>query len=420
MRSKGELFFEELAEKRPLEIATRKNLDAIANLYSRVKKQGAQSSGLEEVLSAGYWAQNSQIADEILGFLKIYNLIKLWFEKGKLAKLKLSDVNSKSRKELFDLASRAIEGGDVQERAPMAAEFFCGLLKEFCFGDVVALKRAVTRISCNEEVFKVFCSLEQGMSTFLPVKHELYSVAELGDIQKLHSSAPADPRFLCLYSVNLGYFNKYFNQIVAASKASSATGGSVTVNVVREKGGEADKDIMEYESIVEAIRLTSVGSSRYNLQINEEWRSSTWRNAKTYYACSRFLRARENIEDLKCPIFFPDADSMPMNSIQKFLKSFDSWSCGIGVTRGIRAIYPWRRTLASQLFINKESGLDVLHNVENFMLSQGGAEKNWFLDQNAIFDAVSSMCGQTNDFKVFDQGESGFPFIQKRNTTSFA
>ncbi|HYE42812.1 MAG TPA: hypothetical protein VEA15_05405 [Caulobacteraceae bacterium] len=115
----------------------------------------------------------------------------------------------------------------------------------------------------------------------------------------------------------------------------------------------------------------------------------------TFYACARYLHARQVIAETGVPAVVLDADFTPKHPFDSMLAFAGQGDVAFPVSRGLAGLSPWRRYIAMTGYFNVTPGAArFLELTERYLLHGLGRPSSWMLDQNALDHAATTLKGE--------------------------
>ena len=113
-------------------------------------------------------------------------------------------------------------------------------------------------------------------------------------------------------------------------------------------------------------------------------------DARTFFACARYLLLRRTAEHLGTPVLVADMDLSLRDDPDRFFSAIQTRKLGLSPASGLFNLSPWRRFIANTLTVPVSvQARQYLTHVENY-LAYGlgpvpdGRPRRWMLDQNAL------------------------------------
>lgn len=109
-------------------------------------------------------------------------------------------------------------------------------------------------------------------------------------------------------------------------------------------------------------------------------------DARTYYACSRYLVAPSLLDFFSRDLYIMDIDLFLQDRPDNYFMFARKFDVTIPFSAGLVNIWPWRRLMAGSVFIkNTPAGRNYANHVKQYIDSYiTGSSNLWMLDQNAL------------------------------------
>lgn len=129
---------------------------------------------------------------------------------------------------------------------------------------------------------------------------------------------------------------------------------------------------------------------------------------KTYYACSRIIRAACFIREFDRPLYILDADMTLLKDPRPYFRRLVRSGKDVGLVfpSGVVSMVPWRRVMAGNVYLRGGSeSVKFIEMAADYCLGHLDRSRSWMLDQNALSFAYENFAGST--FRIGDR-----PFMQ--------
>lgn len=110
--------------------------------------------------------------------------------------------------------------------------------------------------------------------------------------------------------------------------------------------------------------------------------------ARTFYACARFF-ALDRLLDEYASVYVMDVDLTTDDDPRPFFRAVAGVPFGVPVNQGLQALSPWRRYLAGNLAVNRDSqDREIVRDLQTYLAHGLRKVDSWMLDQNALAYAI--------------------------------
>jgi len=280
------------------------------------------------------------------------------------------------------------------------------------FGQVASVQsraKAVNYFSkiTNKQLISDFY-LDTGVLTYYLLQEDKSTYSErLLEVQRLHDLSESKGADLCiLFSCDLNFAKIYLP--VMFSYVAKLPDIHFHVILV----GEVE-DLQAFNNVVSQLKelftLTSGREEIDNFSSSHAQVPAWVAEAKTYYACARYLLADRFLERYSS-VYIMDMDITFREDPTAYFKELAKQQVAFPMSRNLTVIAPWRRYMAGNFLIgNSEPAMEFLSNVASYLSVGLQLPNSWMLDQNAIAYAV-----EVTDVKPFDIGSLKRPNEQPK------
>lgn len=137
------------------------------------------------------------------------------------------------------------------------------------------------------------------------------------------------------------------------------------------------------------------------------------KDIRTYYACSRFLIAKDIMYKFKSNALIIDADLYIFDNLKSYVSNLEQYDISLPFSKALHSLYPWRRIMAGSVFLkNNEDSLAFLNFVNKYIVNNLAKENTWTLDQNALSYAYEKIFSNHHHINIGDSTSYYTPFYQ--------
>lgn len=223
---------------------------------------------------------------------------------------------------------------------------------------------------------------------------------------------------LLLFSCDLTYFRVHFPYWISAIQYLSQHGIEAHFILVgnREAVGDAIKECAEVISLTATLRGTSPLAATEHVSFSRVSTPGYVTDPKTFFACARFLLARQLGRNFEGQMLILDSDMMLREDPRLFLRRLHDLSesrLPLVIAGGLSSLIPAHRYPAVTFPIpRREWGDQIMHDIEDYIYAGLDCSVSWTLDQNAITYAVERLVASQGADLLFRIHELGRPFVQ--------
>ncbi|MDQ0677986.1 hypothetical protein QFZ30_001368 [Arthrobacter pascens] len=249
-----------------------------------------------------------------------------------------------------------------------------------------ALKEFRTALSSGPELIK---SLYLDMGAFTYGFPEPSADGKKVDICWHGGDASEDARVTILYSANVEFLRRYLARIIFYAATEPKL--QLHFHVVAPER-EALDFIREAKELARTIHGFSHRSSKLPAL---SWSSSSLPagvgNPITYYACARYLVARQVMDKFGTDVWIQDVDLYPISPISDSYSELAEFDVVVAASTGINMLAPWRRYIANNVFFARsDKGRQFAASAADYIWAFLDQPNSWMLDQNALDWAVET------------------------------
>lgn len=165
-----------------------------------------------------------------------------------------------------------------------------------------------------------------------------------------------------------------------------------------------------YENLIDYIRPKSpITAPTFSYEIYPEF----VKDSKTYYACSRYVIAKNIMNQNDNDIFIMDADFFINDELETYLSKITAHDLSIPFSPALLSLFPWRRIMAGYVFLkNNSKSHEFLNLVRTYIINNLDKENSWTLDQNALTYAYEKIYDICPDINIGNSNKYDIPMSQ--------
>lgn len=165
-----------------------------------------------------------------------------------------------------------------------------------------------------------------------------------------------------------------------------------------------------YENLIDYIRPKSpITAPTFSYEIYPE----LVKDSKTYYACSRYVIAKNIMNQNDNDIFIMDADFFINDELETYLSKITAHDISIPFSPALLSLFPWRRIMAGYVFLkNNSKSHEFLNLVRTYIINNLDKENSWTLDQNALTYAYEKIYDICPDINIGNSNKYDIPMSQ--------
>lgn len=345
----------------------------------------------------------------VLFYLEKYIKLKELFIEHSLTSLNFHknfpmEINDSLRKALDDIVTDCVSQSDLQ-----AADIIRGKILSFLGNREEAATIFSKAFKYESNHIVDFLRFDEGANTFVVQLNEEIGTKKRTIRFLTEYDHPDDT--VILISVDVNFLRYYGAQLLFYISALKKY--HFHFHVIGDPF-EVGSTISETHDLMDKINKYR-NSRKVNLPtFSTEEVPEYVKESKTYFACSRYLHAREIMNRFDKHVLIIDADMFIESDLKGYLDNLKKTDITLPFASGIVTLCPWRRILAGNVFLgNNENSRKFLEHVEKYIYHNLDKTFNWMLDQNALSYAYEKIYSFESNILIGNCNMFKRPMLQK-------
>ena len=347
-------------------------------LWKQTKYVHRNAELLVSALKEKYGYTESYLGNVIF-YIDMYLKIKKDFIENSANDKYFNALYNSQNKGLYSALENYVEECDKYSLNIQMANMIAGKLLSFLGNRVGAIERFEKIRNFNDD-FVMKLKIDQGVYTYTGLEASKYD--ERNQIRFLSSTVPTRPLTL-LVSLDTNFLRLYGVNILFT--ASVLKKYHFHLHVIGERA-EAEKLIEETVELFDVINnYRKVVSPVVAPTFSTEEVPDNIPDAKTYYACSRYIHADTFMDHFSSDLYILDADLFFSDDPGDYFDKLAKHDISLPFSRGVQCLCPWRRILAGNVYLkNNLLSRQFVRIVSDYILQNIRKDVSWTLDQNAL------------------------------------